>query len=99
MKLEIVERSYNPLFERDEIIAFVYSETTPSRKDVKTLIAAETGAKEEDIIVKKVETLTGLSKVKVVVFVYKNPDVLKVIEPDYMLKRNGVISDGQAQEQ
>ncbi len=97
MEAEIVEKRENPLLSRDEILLKVVADVTPSRKEVKELAAAKTGASPELIVVKRIGGKAGSREFLAEVFVYRNEEVMKVVEPEYMLKRNGVISDGEAQ--
>ena len=99
MEVEVVERKENPLLYRDEIIIRVKKDVTPSRKEAKEIVVAQTGASPEQVIVKKIKGKSGRREFLIEAYVYKDLSVMKTLEPDYVLKRNGVIEDGEAQAQ
>jgi len=93
-----VERKENPLLAREEIVIKVKRDATPSRKEAKEIVVAQTGASPELVVVKKIKGLTGAREFLIEAFVYKDPEIMKTVEPEYILKRNGVIEDeAQAQ--
>ncbi len=94
-----MERKENPLLSREEIVVKVKKEVTPSRQEAKEIVVAQTGASPEAVIVKKIKGKSGAKEFFIEAYVYKDLDVMKTIEPEYILKRNGVISDGEAQAQ
>ena len=99
MEVEVVERRDNPLLYREEVVLRVKKEATPSRKEAKELVVAQTGVSPENVVVKRIYGKTGAREFLVEAYIYKDLDMMKVIEPEYVLKRNGVVSDGEAQAQ
>lgn len=99
MEVEVVERKENPLLSREEVLIKVKKDVTPSRQEAKEIVVAQTGASPESVVVKKISGRSGAKEFFVEAYIYKDLDVMKTIEPEYILKRNGVISDGEAQAQ
>ena len=99
MGMSIVKREENPLLSREELIIRVEKEVTPSRKEAKEIVVAQTGADPELVIIKRISGKSGSKVFLVEAFIYKDKEIMKVIEPEYVLRRNGVVSDGEAQAQ
>ncbi|MCD6434329.1 MAG: 30S ribosomal protein S24e [Candidatus Diapherotrites archaeon] len=88
MKLKIVERKKNPLLYREDIIAEVEAETTPSRKELREKLAATLASKAELVIIKKIKQEFGQHKATVLAKHYESQDLLEKIEPKYIINRN-----------
>lgn len=99
MDVEILERRENPLLEREEIKVRIKSDKTPSRKEAKELITAKLGSSPELTLIRSIKNRAGTRIFDVDVVVYRNPAVMEIVERTYVLKRNGVIEDGEAQAQ
>ncbi len=93
MEAEVVERRENPLLAREEVLLKIRAQQTPSRKEVRELVVAKLGASPESVIVKKIWGLSGSREFNAEVFIYKDLEVMRTIEPEYVLKRNEVIED------
>jgi len=89
LKLEIQEKKENPLIGRQEI-SFSVTETkaTPSRKELREAIAAQTNSKEKNIIVDVLDTRFGTTDFKGEARVYENEEQLKKIELKPIVVRN-----------
>lgn len=89
MKLEIQGKKENPLIGRQEI-SFSVTETkaTPSRKELREAIAAQTNSKEKNIIVDVLDTRFGTTDFKGEARVYENEEQLKKIELKPIVVRN-----------
>jgi len=82
MKLDVKEKRENPLLHRTEIKAgLAYTGKTPSREDVKKLVADKLGSEPELTIIKKIETVFGFERGTVYAYVYKDKEQQKRIEP------------------
>ena len=99
MDVEILERRENPLLEREEIKVRIKSDKTPSRKEAKELITVKLGSSPELTLIRSIKNRAGTRIFDVDVVVYRSPAVMEVVERTYVLKRNGVIEDGEAQAQ
>jgi len=93
LSMELVDRRENKLLRRLELRLKVFHPgmPTPSRKDVKALVAANLGIPEDRVIVAYVKTPFGTDYSKAYVKVYESVEDAKKIEPDYVLRRNGLI--------
>ncbi len=104
MQLKVVSKKDNVLLGRTEYVIEVRANSTPSRKELLTRLAAELGADKDLIIIRKIETRTGTPDVIVYVRVYKDRAQLEAIEPKYIIERNKVVeenaeNEGEAQPQ
>jgi ribosomal protein S24E len=61
---------------------------TPQRLEVKKAIAAELKISEERVFVKRMRTMTGTSTAVGVANAYETVEQAKLVEPEYILKRN-----------
>jgi len=92
MELEIIEKKENPLLHRTEInfrIRF-QRERTPSRADVRNMMAKNFSSEQERVIIDHMRTSFGLHMVTGYCKIYENVDYAKKIEPDYILIRHGL---------
>jgi ribosomal protein S24E len=91
MEVKIVSTKENPLLKRKEV-AFRVEQgpkgRTPPRLEVKRAIAAELKINEELVFVKKMRTKTGTSTAVGVANAYETVEQAKLIEPEYIRKRN-----------
>ncbi|AWS00625.1 30S ribosomal protein S24e [Metallosphaera hakonensis] len=86
----LVERiQENKVIGRKEISIKVYhiGSSTPSRSDIKKAISNFIGAKEELIVVRKINTGYGAGISDAVIHVYGQKDTLEKFEPAYLLNR------------
>jgi len=91
MEVKIVSDKKNLLLKRREVQFQVDHDnmgSTPPRLEVKKAIAAELKANEDLVFVKKMETKTGTRVAVGVANVYDSTVQAKLIEPEYILKRN-----------
>lgn len=92
MELEVVEKKENPLLHRTELKFKVKfgKEKTPSRAEVRELIAKNTSSDVERVIIDHMRTSFGIHQVTGYCKIYENIDFAKRIEPDYILIRHGL---------
>jgi small subunit ribosomal protein S24e len=90
MKVEIVQKTENPLFQRTEIKFRVdhAGGPTPTRRDVRAQLAAQLGVSEDLIIIEKMASLFGRQQASGIARVYSSRELLEKLEPRYLLKRN-----------
>ncbi|MCJ7561365.1 30S ribosomal protein S24e [Candidatus Bathyarchaeota archaeon] len=91
MEVKIVSTKENPLLKRKEV-AFRVEQgpkgRTPPRLEVKRAIAAELKINEELVFVKRMRTMTGTSTAVGFANAYETAEQAKLIEPEYIIKRN-----------
>lgn len=95
MELKILYEEDNKLFNRKEIrFEVVHDDSaTPKLPDVKLALAQKTGGDASHVIIDGFKTLFGIGRTVGDARVYKDMNELKDYEPQYLLKRNGLITD------
>lgn len=92
MDLKITQNKENQLMGRKDI-AFQLGhagETTPSRTQVRQLVAAEVGTKTENVVIESMQTEYGLGRTHGVARAYKSPEEARKTERVHFLKRNAL---------
>ncbi len=91
MQINIDSTKNNPLLKRKEV-AFTINqgpkEKTPPRLEVKKALAIELKIGDEVVFVKRMHTKTGTSITQGVANVYQTVEQSKIVEPEYIRKRN-----------
>ncbi len=92
MDLEIIEKRENPLLHRIEIKFRIKhpKEKTPSRMDVRNLLAKNLSSEPERVIIDHMRTSFGIQQVTGYCKIYESVELAKKIEPDYILIRHGL---------
>ncbi len=93
MELKMIEKKENPLLHRVEVqfeVAHPQSKT-PSRDEVRNLLAANLNADKNRVILDKIETPFGSTVTRGFAKIYDNVENAKKIEPEYVLIRNKLI--------
>ena len=89
MKVEIVEKSENPLFQRVEIKFKVdhAGKPTPKRLDVRAQVAAQLGVSQELVVIDKLAGAYGKQEASGIARAYGSKERLVALEPKYLLVR------------
>jgi small subunit ribosomal protein S24e len=91
MQIKIDSTKENPLLKRKEVGFTIMQgpkEKTPQRLEVKKALAGEMGIGDEVVFVKRMKTKTGTSTTVGVANVYQSVNQAKLVEPEYIRKRN-----------
>ncbi len=91
MEVKIVSSKDNPLLKRREIqfrMEHGPQSKTPARLEIKKALAAELKLGEELVFVKDIRTLTGTGTAVGHANAYESAKQAKIVEPDYIVKRN-----------
>lgn len=91
MEIKILSENDNPLLRRKEVVFQVEHEQTgrtPRRSEVKDAIARALRKDADLVFVKKVETKTGTCMAIGTANIYDSVECAKLIEPEYIIKRN-----------
>lgn len=91
MQIKIKTTKENPLLQRTEVGFTIISgpkEKTPQRLEVKKALAAELKTGEDVVYIKHMRTKTGTAITEGVANIYKSVAQAKLVEPDYIQKRN-----------
>ena len=92
MELKITQNKENALLNRKDI-AFALThagETTPSRVQVRQLVAAEIGTKTENVVIDSMESEYGFGRTAGTARAYKSADEARKSERVHFLKRNAL---------
>ncbi len=91
MQVKIESTKDNPLLKRKEVgftIVQGPKEKTPQRLEVKKAVAVEMQVGDEVVVIKRMHTKTGTSITQGVANVYQSVAQAKLVEPEYIRKRN-----------
>ncbi|MBC7130640.1 30S ribosomal protein S24e, partial [Candidatus Bathyarchaeota archaeon] len=91
MEIKILEDKENPLLKRKEITFQIKHDntgSTPSRMEVKEALARTLNKDANLIFIQKIETKTGTRTAIGWANVYETSEQAKLIEPEYIIKRN-----------
>jgi len=82
MNVKILEQKQEPLLSRTVITAdLTFEGATPSKEEVKKVIASQTKADEKLLIIKKITTRYGSTKAQASAYLYDSEEEMKKIEP------------------
>jgi small subunit ribosomal protein S24e len=92
MDIKIVSNKENALMGRKEIVFTLRheGETTPSRVQVRQLLASEVGSKTENVVIDSMESEYGLGQTHGTARAYKSADEARKTERTHLLKRNAL---------
>ena len=90
MEIKIVSKKENPVMKRTEVQFTVehIQGKTPGRLDIKRSVASQLQVSDKLVFIKKMRTLTGTSMTVGVATAYQSEAQAKIIEPEYIIKRN-----------
>lgn len=90
MDISIKENKENALLDRRDIVFTLRheGETTPSRVQVRQLLASQIGTKTENVVIDSLESEYGRGASTGVARAYKSPDAARGTERAHFLKRN-----------
>ena len=92
MKMEINEKKENVILKRTEVRFTIdhKGESTPSKGAVVDELAKKLDAKRDAIVLNNIDTIYGSGLSKGYAKVYVTKEDAQAIEPEYILKRNGI---------
>jgi small subunit ribosomal protein S24e len=91
MEIKIVSSKDNPLLKRKEVTFTIVQgpkEKTPQRLEAKKALAIEMKTSDGVVFIKRMHTKTGTSITDGVANVYQSAEQAKLVEPEYIRKRN-----------
>jgi len=99
MEIKITEEERNDLLNRKEVrFSIVHDEETPSRLAVRDSLAAKLDKDSDEVVVHKMDTKFGMNETLGHAKVYESPEDAREIEEGYMLERNKIGADEEADE-
>ena len=92
MKMEITEKKENKILKRTEVRFTIdhKGESTPSKGAVIEEIAKKLSAKKDQIVLNNIDSVYGNGISNGYAKVYASKEDAQAIEPEYILKRNGI---------
>ena len=98
MEVEILSEEQNPMLHRSEVrFQIVHDEATPSRLSVRDSLAAKLDKDYSEVVVHEMNTKFGMRKTVGYAKVYDSPEHARDVEQDYMLERNKIAADTEAE--
>jgi len=91
MEIKILSEIENPVLKRIEVVFQVEHDqtgSTPARSEIKEALARKLKKDPTLVFVKKVETKTGTHTAVGTANIYHSIEQAKLIEPEYIIKRN-----------
>ncbi len=95
MELEITQKTDNALFGRKDIRFTLKhtGEATPSRVQVRQLVAGEIGTKTENVVIAEMHSTTGMGATEGIARAYESADLARNQERVHFLKRNNLFQE------
>ena len=75
----------------------VHDEATPSRLSVRDSLAAQLDKDSSEVVVHEMNTKFGMRNTVGYAKVYDTPEDARDVEQEYMLERNKIVADGEAE--
>jgi len=91
MEVKVTSDKQNPMLKRREVAFQIEHEeigSTPSRRETRKAVAVELKTDENLVFLKRFETKTGTHTAAGVANVYDSLEQAKLVEPEYIVKRN-----------
>ncbi len=94
MIIKIISERYNPLLKRKEIRFIVeHDGATPKFEEVKAKLVAMLNADNNLLILEKIVEEAGMQRAKGYAKLYDDMNMLKFIEREHILRKNGLIQE------
>jgi ribosomal protein S24E len=99
MDIEITKQLDNALFSRKDVTFTIKhdGESTPNRVQVRQLVAAQIGAKTENVVIAMMESATGMAATRGSARAYTSADAARAQERVHLLKRNNLYKEKKAE--
>ncbi|HDI01150.1 MAG TPA: 30S ribosomal protein S24e [Candidatus Bathyarchaeota archaeon] len=100
MELKHITYRYNPLLERKEVYFEIdHSDkgSTPTRLEVRQMLAEHFGVELDRVIVRKIEALTGTMVARGEAHIYDTAEMARFVEPEHILRRNKALPEGEGE--
>jgi small subunit ribosomal protein S24e len=98
MEIDIISEQENPMLHRRDVrFEVVHEDATPSRLSVRDSLAAKLNKDAAEVVVHAVDTKYGMRKSIGYAKVYDTPDDARDVEQSYMLERNKIGVDEEAE--
>jgi len=99
MDIDIIEEDENPMLHRTDVrFEVTHEEASPERLSVRDSLAAMLNKDADEVVVHELDTKFGMRKTVGYAKVYDDADFARDVEQEYMLDRNKITADGDADE-
>jgi small subunit ribosomal protein S24e len=99
MDIDVIEEDENPMLHRTDVRFEVrHEEATPERLSVRDSLAAKLNKDANEVVVRELDTKYGMRKTVGYAKVYDSPEDAQDIEQEYVLERNKIGVDADADE-
>ena len=98
MDVDIISEKENPMLHRTDVtFELTHEEATPSRLQVRDSLAAKLNKDADEVVVRELDTKFGMRKTVGYAKVYETADHAAEVEQEYMLERNKIAADDEAE--
>ncbi|PSP59626.1 30S ribosomal protein S24e [Halobacteriales archaeon QH_7_66_37] len=98
MDITILEEDENPMLHRTDVrFELTHEEATPERLSVRDSLAAMLNKDSKEVVVHDLDTKFGMRKTVGYAKVYESPEHAQDVEQDYMLERNKITAEEDAE--
>ncbi|WP_255194141.1 30S ribosomal protein S24e [Natronobeatus ordinarius] len=98
MDVDIISESENPMLHRTDVtFELTHDEATPSRLQVRDSLAAKLNKDADEVVVRELDTKFGMRKTVGYAKVYETAGHAAEVEQEYMLERNKIAADEEAE--
>ncbi|WP_254536213.1 30S ribosomal protein S24e [Halomarina litorea] len=98
MEVTIIEEEENPMLHRSDVrFEVTHEEATPSRLSVRDSLAAKLNKDADEVVIHTLDTKFGMRKTVGYAKVYDSPEDARDVEQEYMLERNKIGMDEEAE--
>ena len=97
MDITILEEDENPMLHRTDVrFELTHEEATPERLSVRDSLAAMLNKDSKEVVVHDLDTKFGMRKTVGYAKVYESPEHAQDVKQDYMLERNKITAEEDA---
>ncbi|MFD1513770.1 30S ribosomal protein S24e [Halomarina rubra] len=97
MEINVISEEGNPMLHRSDVrFEVVHDEATPSRLSVRDSLAAKLNKDADEVVIHELDTKFGMRKTVGYAKVYETADAARDVEQEYMLDRNKIGVDEEA---
>ena len=100
MEIDVISEDENPMLHRTDVrFEVTHEEASPSRLSVRDSLAATLNKNADEVVIHNLDTKYGMRKSIGYAKVYDTPEQAQEVEQEYMLERNkiGVDEDAEAE--
>lgn len=100
MDIEILDEEANPMLHRTDVrFALTHEKATPSRLSVRDSLAARLNKNASEVVIRQLDTKFGMAKTMGYAKVYESSGDAQSVEQSYMLDRNKIADDEDADDE